>query len=89
MSRDNLPRSKITNFNIYLSRNEVKGLKELYNNPAINLKKAGNGTITVIMNKAYEIYVSNVQLDNPKHDERLNSANGENLTQEMLGDLIN
>ena len=35
-----------------LSRNEVKALKELKSNPAINLKKADKGTTTVIMNKA-------------------------------------
>ena len=50
-----------------LSRNEVKALKELKNNPAINLKKTIKGTTTVIMNKADKIYEAKVQLDNRKH----------------------
>ena len=41
-----------------LSRNEVKALKELKNNPAINLKKADKGTTTVIMNKAKATAIS-------------------------------
>ena len=62
---------KITKPKNNLSRNEVKALKELKNNPAINLKKADKGTTTVIMNKADKIYETNVQHDNRKHYERL------------------
>ena len=50
-----------------LSRNEVKTLKELKNNPATNLKKANKGTTIVIMNEADKIYEAKVQLDNRKH----------------------
>ena len=42
-----------------LSRNVVKALKELKNNPAINLKKADKGPTTVIMNKVDKIYEAN------------------------------
>ena len=42
---------KIIKPKINLSRNEVKALKELKNNPGINLKKTNKGTTTVIMNK--------------------------------------
>jgi len=38
-----------------LSRNEMAALKELKNNPAVNLKKADKGTTTVIMNKTNKI----------------------------------
>ena len=57
-----------------LSRNEVKALKELKNNPAINLKKTNKGTTTVIMNKADKTYEAKVQLDNRKHYERLKAS---------------
>ena len=50
-----------------LSRNEVKTLKELKNNPATNLKKTNKGTTIVIMNEADKIYEAKVQLDNRKH----------------------
>ena len=46
-----------------LSHNEVKALKELKNNSAINLKKTNKGTTTVIMNKADKIYKAKVQLE--------------------------
>ena len=70
-----------------LSRNEVKALKELKNNPAINLKKTIKGTTTVIMNKADKIYEAKVQLDNRKHNERL-KAPMVKTTQENANDLI-
>ena len=38
-----------------LSRNEDKTLKELKNNPAINLKKTNKRTTTLILNKADNI----------------------------------
>ena len=79
---------KITKPKNNLSRNEVKALKELKNNPAINLKKADKGTTTVIMNKAEKIYEANVQLDNRKHYERL-KAPMVKTTQEKANDLIN
>ena len=47
---------KITKPKNNLSRNEVKALKELKNNPTINLKKADKGT-RVIMNKADKIII--------------------------------
>ena len=78
---------KITKPKNNLSRNEVKALKELKNNPAINLKKADKGTTTVIMNKADKIYEANVQLDNRKHYERL-KAPMVKTTQEKVNDLI-
>ena len=71
-----------------LSRNEVKALKELKNNPAINLKKTNKGTTTVIMTKADKIYEAKVQLDNRKHSERL-KAPMVKPTQEKVNDLIN
>ena len=71
-----------------LSRNEVKTLKELKNNPATNLKKSNKGTTTVIMNKADKIYEAKVQLDNRKHYERL-KAPMVKTTQEKVNDLIN
>ena len=79
---------KITKPKNNLSRNEVKALKELNNNPAINLKNADKGTTTVIMNKADKIYKANVQLDNRKHYERLKAPMVKN-TQEKVNDLIN
>ena len=68
-----------------LSRNEVKALKELKNNPAINLKKTNKGTTTVIMNET-----DKVQLDNRKHYiyERL-KAPMMKTTPEKVNDLIN
>ena len=71
-----------------LSRNEVKALKELKNNPAINLKKTNKGTTTVIMNKADKIYEAKVQLDNRKHYERLKAPMVKTI-QEKVHDLIN
>ena len=73
-----------------LSRNEVKALKDLKNNPAINLKRAiaSKGTTTVIMNKADKIYEAKVQLDNRKHYERLKAPMAK-TTQEKVNDLIN
>ena len=69
-----------------LSRNEDKTLKELKNNPAINLKKADKGTTTV-MNKADKAYEANVQLENRKHNERL-KAPMVKTTQEKVNDLF-
>jgi len=63
---------KITKPKNNLSRNEVKALKELKNNPAINLKKTNKGTTTVIMNKADKIY-------KPRCNS-ITSANGETHT---------
>ena len=72
-----------------LSRNEVKALKELKNNPAINLKKKTNkGTTTVIMSEADKIYEAKVQLDNRKYYERL-KAPMVKTTPEEVNDLIN
>ena len=79
---------KITKPKNNLSRNEVKALKELKNNPAIKLKKADKGTTTVIMNKADKIYEANVQLDNRKHYERLKAPMVKTM-QEKVNDLIN
>ena len=81
---------KIINPNNNLSRNEVKALKELKNNPAINLKKkkTNKGTTTVIMNKADKIYEDKVQLDNRKHYERLKAPTVK-TTQEKVNNLIN
>ena len=78
---------KITKPKNNLSRNEVKALKELKNNPAINLKKADKGTTTVIMNKADKIHEAKVQLDNRKHYERLKSPMVK-TTEEKVNDLI-
>ena len=78
---------KITKPKSKLSRNEVKALEELKNNPAINLKKAYKGTTTVIMNKADKIYEAKVQLDNRKHYERL-KAPMVKTTPEKVNDLI-
>ena len=78
---------KITKPKNNLSRNEVKALEELKNNPAINLKKADKGT-RVIMNKADKICEANVQLDNRKHYKRL-KAPMVKTTQEKVNDLIN
>ena len=71
-----------------LLRNEVKALKELKNNPAINLKKTIKGTTTVIicMNKADKIYEAKVQLDNRKHYERLKVPMVK-TTQEKVDDM--
>ena len=70
-----------------LSRNEVKALKEVKNNPAINFKKTNKGRTTVIMNKADKIYEAKVQLDNRKHYEHL-KAPMVKTTQEKVNDLI-
>ena len=70
-----------------LSRHEVKALKELKNDPAINLKKTNKATSTVIMNKADKIYEAKVQLDNRKLYERL-KAPMVKTTQEKAKDLI-
>ena len=70
-----------------LSRNEVKALKELKNNLAINLRKK-KGKTTVIMNKADKIYEAKVQFDNRKHYERL-KAPMVKTTEEKVNDLIN
>ncbi|CAH3019250.1 unnamed protein product, partial [Porites evermanni] len=78
---------KITKPKNNLSRNEVKALKELKNNPAINLKKADKGTTTVIMNKADKIHEAKVQLDNRKNYQRLKSPVVK-TTQEKVNDLI-
>ena len=82
-----LAKIKVTKPKSNLSRNEVKALKELKNNPAINLKKADKGTTTVIMNKADKIYEAKVQLDNRKHYERL-KAPMVKTKQEKVNDLI-
>ena len=78
---------KITEPKNNLSRREVKALKELKNNPAINLKKADKGTTTVIMNKSDKIYEAKVQLDNREHYERLKVPMVK-TTQEKVNDLI-
>ena len=79
---------KIIKLKNNLSRNEVKALKELKNNPATNLKKTNKGTTTVIMNKADKIYKAKVQLDNREHYERLKVPMVK-TTQEKVNDLIN
>ena len=78
---------KITKPKNNLSRNEVKALKELKNNPAINLKKADIGTTTVFMNKADKIHEAKVQLDNRKNYQRLKSPVVK-TTQEKVNELI-
>ena len=78
---------KITEPKNNLSHSEVKALKELKNNPAINLKKADKGTTTVIMNKSDKIYEARVQLDNREHYERLKALMVK-TTQEKVNDLI-
>ena len=78
---------KITKPKNNLSRNEVKALKELKNNRAINLKRADKGTATVIMNKADKIYEAKMQLDNREHYERL-KAPMVKTTLEKVNDLI-
>ena len=79
---------KIIKPKINLSHNEVKALKELKNNPGINLKKANKGTTTVIMNKGDKIYEAKVQLDNRNHYDSL-KAPMLKTTQEKVNDLIN
>ena len=70
-----------------MSRNEIKALKELKNNPAISLQKADKGRTAVLRNKADKVYESKVQLDNRKHYERL-KAPMVKTTQEKVNDLI-
>ena len=71
-----------------LSRNEVIALKELKNNPAINLKKADKGTTTVIMDKTAKINEAQVQLDNREHYKTL-KAPMVKTTQEKVNEIIN
>ena len=71
-----------------LSRNEVKALTELKDNPALNLKKADKGTTTVIMNKTEKIHEAKVQLDNREHYTPLKTPMVKS-TQEKVNDLIN
>ena len=71
-----------------LSRDEVMTLKELKNNPAINLKKADKGTTTVIMNKTEKIKEASVQLDNRDHYKPLKAPIVKN-TQEKVNEIIN
>ena len=78
---------KITEPRKHLSRSNVKALKELKNNPAINLKQGDRGTTTVIMNKSDKIYEAKVQLNNREHYERL-KAPMVKTTQEKVNDLI-
>ena len=67
-----------------LSRNVVKALKELKNNPAINLKKADKGTTTVIMNKVDKIYEANKGATRTqKALWASQSANGERLVTSL------
>ena len=80
---------KITKPKNNLSRNEVKALKELKNNPAINLKKRRQRDNNSYHEQlAEKIYEANVQLDNRKHYERL-KAPMVKTTQEKVNDLIN
>ena len=60
-----------------LSRNEMAALKELKNNPAINLKKADKGTTTVIMNKTNKIKEAEVQLEIREHYKPLRTNKGQ------------
>jgi len=46
-----------------LSYNERRSIKELKDNPGINIKKADKGTTTVIMNKEDKIAEGQIQLD--------------------------
>ena len=71
-----------------LSRNEVKALNKLKNNPVINLKRANKGTTTVIMNKADKIYKAKVQLANRKHYEHLKAPMVKTI-QKKVNDLMN
>ena len=71
-----------------MSRNEVIALKELKNNPAINLKKADKGTKTVIMDKTAKINEVQVQLDNREHYKPL-KAPMVKTTQKKVNEIIN
>ena len=46
-----------------LPHNEIKAIKELKDNPEINIKKADKGSTTVIMNKPDKIAEGQIQLD--------------------------
>ena len=46
-----------------LPYNEIKAIKELKDNPTINIKKADKGSTTVIMNKLDKIAEGQIQLD--------------------------
>ena len=70
-----------------LSRNEVIALKELKNNPAINLRKADKGTTTVIMNKQAKINEAQVQLDNREHYKPLKAPIVKN-THDKVNEII-
>jgi len=43
--------------------NEIKAIKELKNNPDVNIKKADKGSTTVIMNKQDKIVEGQIQLN--------------------------
>ena len=45
-----------------LPYNELKAIKELKNNPEVNIKKADKGSTTVIMNKQNKIAEGQIQL---------------------------
>lgn len=47
--------------------NEIKAIKELKNNPQVNIKKADKGTTTVIMNKQDKIGEGQIQLNNEEN----------------------
>ena len=71
-----------------LSRDEVMALKELNNNPVINLKKADKGTTTVIMSKTEKIREAQVQPGNRDHYKPL-KAPIVKTTQDKVNEIIN
>ena len=50
-----------------LPYNEIKAMKELKNNPEVNIKKADKGTTTVIMNKNDKIAEGQIQLNDEEN----------------------
>ena len=50
-----------------LPYNEIKAIKELKNNPEVNIKKADKGTTTVIMNKKDKIAEGKIQLNDEEN----------------------
>ena len=50
-----------------LPYNEIKAIKELKDNPEINIKKADKGSTTVIMNKTDMIAEGQIQLDDEEN----------------------
>ena len=71
-----------------MSRDEVRALKELKTNLAINLKKADKGSNTVIMNRTEKIRETQVQLDNRDHYKPLEAPIVKN-SQEKVNKIIN